>query len=249
MTNSNSGVNGGTIKPLKNVTHFTELVERVMHRHDDLPGIATFHGFSGYGKTFSATYAAHRYRAFYVEMGESWSKGRLLDALGHTVGLPMTGGTIATKVEKIVRQIVDCRRPIIIDEADYLFTRGMHEMVREIHDNSRVPIILIGEELLPQKIMEKSERFHNRVLDWCAAQPIDVKDAQLLTDLYCKDVEIEKALFDLLFEAAGGRARRLCVNLNRVAELAQVQGLQTVHVSDWGDREIYTGQPPMVRAA
>lgn len=239
----------GSIAPLKNVALFTELVDRVVNRHPDLPGIATFHGFSGFGKTFSATYAAHKYRAYYVEMGESWSRVRLIEAICHTVGLPKSNGTIAAKVEALIEALFDADRPLIIDEADYLFTRKMHELIREIHDNSGVPIILIGEELLPRKIQGASERFHNRVMDWVAAQPVDADDARHLRRLYCNNIEISDELYDRVLKASSGRARRLCVNLSHIAELARLLGAEKVTAQEWGDRPLFTGQPPIVRAA
>jgi hypothetical protein len=48
---------GNNVAPLRNVGLLSELVERVLNRTAGLPGMACFHGFSGYGKSFAAMYA------------------------------------------------------------------------------------------------------------------------------------------------------------------------------------------------
>ena len=64
MTEDTTNVN--SIAPLKNVTLMNALVERVMNRSPGLPGMATFHGFSGYGKTSAATYVAAKHRCYHI---------------------------------------------------------------------------------------------------------------------------------------------------------------------------------------
>ena len=51
----------------------------------------------------------------------------------------------------------------MIDEADYLVSRHMIEVIRDIYESSRATIILIGEEMLPQSLT-RWERVHNRML-------------------------------------------------------------------------------------
>lgn len=97
MTNSKVPVNNavaGSIAPLKNVAIFTELTERVVRRDPNLPGFGIFSGWSGLGKTRSAIYAANKYQASYVEVGESWTKRKFVDALMQSIGLPLRPATI-----------------------------------------------------------------------------------------------------------------------------------------------------------
>ncbi len=252
MTISSISVNAkptmtGSIAPLKNVAIFSEMTERVATRDRNLPGLAIFSGPSGYGKTRSAIYAANKRQAYYVEVGESWTKKKFVEALMQTIGLPRIRSTIADMIDEIVEALVMQDRPLIIDEADFIFKRRYHETVREIHDKSEAPIILIGEEMLPQLIAGASERFHNRVLVWSQAQPVDAEDARHLARLYCRDVEIDEALFQRLVEASQGRARRLCVNLTNVRERAMAQGLSKITEKEWGDAPLFTGRPPAIR--
>lgn len=246
MTTGNGKVNGGTIAPLRNVAAFNELVDRTIKRPAHLPGMATFHGFSGFGKTWAAIYATNRHGCRYVEMGQSWTQRKLCSAILAELGM-MARGTIADMVDNIVDALATDERPLIIDEADHLVTRGMVELVREIHDKSDVPVVLIGEELLPAKL-SKFERIHNRMLDWLPAQPADLSDVRHLAQLYAPEVLIEDDLLQRIADAAQGRIRRICVNLERVRERARVLGAARIDMGLWGEEAFFSGQPPVRRA-
>lgn len=236
-----------TVAPLKNVSAFSELVDRVMNRPPHLPGMATFHGYSGYGKSWAAIYAANKYNAIAIEVGESWSRVKFCDALMHELGL-QPRGTIAQKVDKIVETLMLTNAPLIIDEFDYVVQKKFVELVREIHDNSGAPIILIGEELLPDKLAEW-ERFHNRVLDWIPAQPADLDDVCHLARLYAPKVEIGAPLLQHILKISQGRVRRICVNLGHIYEYARTEGLPAVDMAHAPSLRLSTGKPPQRRAA
>lgn len=238
-----------TTAMLANVSLFSELALRVMNRKPHLPGIGVFHGFSGYGKTCAATFAAHKTRAFYLEAGESWTKAKFCRQLLIELGVEPKG-TIADMVERAIEALaMTPGRPLIVDEFDHVVKRGYLETVREIHDKSGTPIVVIGEELLPSKIAQVSERFHNRVLDWVPAQPADAEDAAALAALYHPKIAIGRDLLEHIVGKSNGRPRRICVNLEKIQDFADIQGLETVGLKEWGDRPLFTGTAPSRRAA
>lgn len=239
----------GTIAPLRNVALFIELVDRVMNRPAHLPGMATFHGFSGYGKTFSATYAANKWRARYIEVGASWTRKKMCEALLVELGETVKG-TISSMVDTIIEALAIANVPLIIDEFDHVVSMGEKavNLVREIHDKSEASIILIGEENLPNTL-SRWERMHNRMLDWVPAQPADADDTAHLARLYCPDLEIAPDLLGRIADKSAGRVRRICVNLERVREHARMNGLDSIGLAEWGDQSLFTGKPPVRRAA
>lgn len=239
-----------TFAPLRNLGLFTELVDRVITRSPSLPGMACFYGHSGYGKTFSAVYAANKSRAYYVEVGETWTRKTLCQAILRELGL---GGSVQGSLPDLVSAIVDRLaeerdRPLIIDEADHIVKKGMVDLVREIHDKSQAPVIWIGEELLPVKL-QKFERTHNRMLDWVAAHPCDAADARHLARINAPGVDISDDLIAAVAKASDGRARRLAVNFDRVRERALALGKKKMSLADWGTQPFFTGEPPRRRAA
>lgn len=235
-----------TTAPLTNVRLCYELMDRVVRREAHLPGMAVFYGHSGWGKTVAAILGAQKFKAHYVEVGDSWTKKTFLQKVLHAVGKP-TRGTIADLVDAVIFELGVEQTPLIIDEFDFVVDKKYLETVREIHDKSGAPIILIGEELLPSKIAAQSERFHNRVLDWVAAQPANERDTAHLAKLYCRDVTIAPDLLDAIHTRCEGRIRRICVNLDKVVEVSRLNGLDTVSLADWGDRKFFTGVAPARR--
>ncbi len=230
---------------LANVALFVELLERVTARHRDLPGLAVFYGWAGLGKTKSATKAAHIHRAYYVEVGESWTKAKFCKALLTELGLPARG-TVADMIDAIVIGLMDTARPLIIDEFDHIVRRGYVETIREIHDKSGAPIVLIGEEQLPFKL-QQWERFHSRILDWVAAQPCDAHDVLALAPIYAPGIALADDMVQLLLTRTKGYTRRVAVNLARVAEVAMLEGWTAIDAKTWGNRPLYTGDAPTRR--
>lgn len=153
-----------TTAPLKNVALCMKALERAMNSPEHLPRIVSFSGPSGYGKSMAASYAANKYKAYYVECKSSWTKRALLEAIMFQMRIPATG-PIYKLTEQISEQLVLSGRPLIIDEMDHIVQRSAVEIIRDIYEGSKAPILLIGEELMPKRL-EKWERFHGRVLDW-----------------------------------------------------------------------------------
>jgi len=246
MTTQRIEVNA-TVAPLTNVALFGGLVDRLVNRPRHLPGIGLFYGFSGLGKTWAATHAAHKARARYIEAGQSWTRGKLLRALAIEVGVDPRG-TAADLIDRIIMACDSQDRPIIIDEADHLVRRDVIETIREIADKSGVPIILIGEEGLAAAIATRSERCHNRVLSAVAAQLVTAEDVALVAGLYYPRLTMAMDLIERVTTASAGRIRRVVVNLHQVAEVAAGENWDAVDLARWGDRDLYTGAVPALRA-
>ena len=232
----------GTTVMLKNVAAFMTLVTKLQGRDFTLPGIGVFDGYSGYGKSMAAIYAQNKTGAIYVEVGESWTRKTLVQKILFEAG-GEPRGTIADMTEKVIAALgQDPTRPLIIDEADKLVDKGNIELVREIHDAAQVPVILIGEEQLPAKLIHV-ERVHNRVLDWTAAQPCDLEDARALAGLFVGDIEISDDLLSEICQQSEGRARRIVVNLYKVREHARNKGEMVLDQASYKGA-FFTGQPP-----
>jgi DNA transposition AAA+ family ATPase len=244
MTNLPAPVNT-TIAPLRNVTLLAQLVERVQSRKPGLPGMATFTGFSGYGKSVAAIYAQNRYRTYHVQVKSVWTRKKLCSAILQEMEIK-PGATIPDMVDQIGEQLSLSGRALLIDEADILVTKGMIEVVRDIYESSQSSIILIGEENLPNSL-KKWERVHGRMLDWVQAAPAALSDAKHLAKLYCPGIAIADDLISELHSKASGSVRRICVNLDRVREAAETSGKTTMTLADFPSDNLFTGVPPVGR--
>ncbi|MFD2676046.1 AAA family ATPase [Camelimonas lactis] len=237
----------GSLAPLKNVAAMMKLVNRLMDRGAHMPGFGVMHGYSGYGKTYAAIFAQNKTRGPRVEVGDSWTKKTLVRAILRELGVREPRGTVADMTEQLICRLAEPDHPpLFIDEADKLVDKGMIELVREIQEGSQVPIILIGEEMLPQKL-ERIERVHNRVLDWATAQPCDTDDTAKLFRLFCPGLTVSADLLERIRRVSEGRARRIVSNCSRMAEYSRLSGVTDLNIDNYAG-ELFTGKSPSRKA-
>ncbi|WP_126976498.1 AAA family ATPase [Frigidibacter oleivorans] len=235
----------GSVAPLRNVAALVALIDRVQGRGHGLPGMATFYGPSGFGKSTACVYATTKFRAYTVQIKSTWTAKKFCEAVLIDLGLKPARIT-ADMVDQISEELARTGRPLLIDEADHLIDRRMVELVRDIYESSGAAIVLIGEERLPQKL-QTWERVHGRMLDWVAAEPGDMHDLLHLAPVYCPGLEIEEDLRQELVRQSAGSIRRICVNLDRLAELARTLAVERVGRKEWGSRRFFSGEAPPAR--
>jgi DNA transposition AAA+ family ATPase len=235
----------GSVAPLANVAKLAAMIERCNDRAHGLPGMGCFHGQAGRGKTQAGIWCAIKYDAVHVEaLGIGGVKG-LLEDIVDEIGLKPER-TTTRMLKQICRSLLASRRPLIVDEADKILKDTQIELVRTIHDRTGVPVILMGEEELPQKL-KRWERVDSRILTYAAADDATAKDVDILAGLNAPRVTLDAALKARLLQASAGSLRYLATNLATIAEFAAVRGLQAVTLADWGDRHLNTGEAPLPR--
>jgi len=232
-----------SVAPLKNVTALVTLIETLTSRRDGLPGLGVGSGPSGYGKTIAAQYCQNSFSAIYIECRHHWTAKGFCEALLIELGVARPKGTISRMMTEICNRVGDePGRALIIDEADKLVDKHNIELVRDIYETTQAPVVLVGEELLPQKL-EEYERVHNRVLDWVLFQPCDLDDTRALAALLAPQVAIGDDLLELIRKKTEGRARRIAVTLHEAASYAKLQGVLTLDAASYGGR-IFTSEVP-----
>lgn len=234
---------------IKNLKLVSVAMQRLTHRADNLPALGVLYGASGYGKTTATIAYANANQAYFLRLGSTWTKKTTLEKICFELGIEPAKNSAAC-VDLICSHLAAEQRPLILDEADYLVNKaGMVELVRDIYEGSQTPILLVGEEHLPNKL-KKFERFHGRVMTWIPAQPVGLEDAQTLAKVYAPHITIADDLLEKLVELAHGSVRRVVVNLNNLAEAADLNGLAQLDLSSLkklAGFEFYTGEIPKRR--
>ncbi|WP_370540931.1 AAA family ATPase [Aquitalea sp. ASV15] len=231
------------IAPIANLDLVSIAMSKLINRQDGLPGLGVYYGPSGYGKTTTIVAVANETRAYYVQMRSAWGKKALLEKIAFEMGL-RPANTISANLDLICEQMSTSQRPLILDEAGHATSRlGMVELLRDIYEGSQAPLMLVGEETLPNDL-KKHERFHGRVLAWVPAQPISMSDALKLKEIYSPEIAIADDLMAHLVNIAHGSVRRVCVNLVNVQEYAMLHGLDAIDRATWGTQPLYTGDAP-----
>lgn len=233
-----------TVAPLANVTRLVALIDRAQNAPHGLERMGCFYGRAGLGKTTAGIYATNTMNACHVEALPFGGLKTLFEMIVTELGL-RPKGTIPDMFKQAAEELSKSGRPLIIDEADHILSTKMIEAVRHLHDKSGSPVILMGEELLPQKL-QVWERVHGRMLAWVEAEPATLDDVGHLARIYAPKVEIVPELRRMLFEASKQSQRYISTNLAALAEFAATRGLQRVTVADWTGA-FHTGEPPTLR--
>jgi DNA transposition AAA+ family ATPase len=233
------------VAKLRNVAAFVGLVQRLQDRPDGVPGLATFYGPSGYGKSVAGGFAASQFQAHFVQMKSCWCRTDLCEAILTDMSIK-PARKLAPMVEQICAHLARTQRPLIIDEADYLASSRMIEIVRDIYEGSFAGIVLIGEESLPQTL-QKWERVHRRMMDWVRAEPAEGRDVVQLARIYCPDIPLDNGLMARILTESSASVGRVVVNIGKVHEFALKHGLKTVTEADWAKETFFSGLAPAPR--
>lgn len=247
MAQAANSVNMAGKASLLNVSLCVGALGKAQNRPRHLPGLVVFYGPSGFGKSSAAAVAVTQKGAYYVQAQSSWTRKAFHLALLKVMGIA-PAKTLYEMGEQIAVQLVNSGKALIIDEADHLVAKGIIESVRDIYEATLAPIMLIGEENLPNNL-KRWERIHGRVLEFVPAQPASMDDARALCAMYAKKVSIADDLLALVHKKAAGSVRRICVNLERIQTVALADGKTEMDAATWAGRDLYTGEAPARRVA
>ncbi|MDH7802269.1 MULTISPECIES: AAA family ATPase [unclassified Rhizobium] len=241
MTTQPMKVNGDTA-PIKNVTTALTLVRSLQNRHPLQPNLGVLAGYSGYGKSVAALYCQNKTSAAYVEVRDTWTRAKLLRSILSELGIYQPRGTLADMEDEVIGLLArDPRRPLIIDESDLLIKKNLIELVRGIAKASGVPVMLIGEELFPQKLEHVGDRFRDLVLDTKYAQPCDLDDARTLARTFYPKLMITDDLLEKAKDEGKGNVRRVGNSLHNIAEAAARIGVSSIDLATYeGGRGLFS---------
>lgn len=231
------------IVPINNVSRLAEAGEALIHRSYGMPGMGLIHGETGYGKTTATTWYAQKCRAVYVRALASWTPSTMMETILRELDLPARN-KLAYMVEDIVQALAVQRRPLFIDEADYLVdSKRMSETVRDFHDLSTQPVILIGMDKIAAKLKHR-QQLTGRIAQDVRFEALDAADARLIADKLC-EVKVADDLLERLHGATNGSVRLLVVGLARIESLARTLGLAEISAKHWaGKAAFFTGEAP-----
>ncbi|WP_440411087.1 AAA family ATPase [Neorhizobium petrolearium] len=241
--NVNPPVGFGTVAPLKNVAAAYEVAISIINRPAGVDGLGLFYGPSGYGKSKASTFVQNKTGAIYLEVFDFWTKKTFCELLLAELGVDRPKGSIASMMLQVLRRLQDDpNRLLIIDEADKLVDKNMIELVRDIYKGARIPVLLVGEELLPDKLA-RYERCENRVTAYGMANPSDLDDARALAAIYHRTLRFGDDLLAEVVVQTRGVASRIVTSLAKVAEFARSTGKSEIGLADYPG-PFFTGRAP-----
>ncbi|MES2435090.1 MAG: ATP-binding protein [Pseudomonadota bacterium] len=244
MTQATQPINN--IAPLANVVRLQTLAVRLQNRAHGLPGIGCFFSPAGYGKSTAGIFVTNSIGACHIQALPFGGTKGLLTMIVNELG-EHPKRNIHDLFQQAADKLQKTGKILIIDEADQILTDRTIEMLRLLHDATEASLILMGEELLPQKL-RAWERVHSRILSWVAAEAVTLEDIGFLAPIYAAGVTIDTDLRMAVLEASRGSIRNASTNLAYISEFAASKGLKKLSRADWGQKPFHTGEAPTARA-
>lgn len=238
-----NAVNTGGIAPLHNVSICLDVAYKIMDRPVGVDGLGLFYGHSGYGKSKASQFVQNKTRAIYLECFDFWTRKVFIQNLLVELEVSTPRGTIADMMQQAIALLQDDpNRLLIIDEADKLVDKGHIELVRDLYKGAKIPVLLVGEERLPDKLA-RYERCENRVTCYGMANPCDLRDAAALAQTYHPNLTVETDLLERIVSKTGGVASRIVTTLAGVSQAAKTSGKTVMSSADFTG-QIFTGRAP-----
>lgn len=233
------------VLPIENVSRLLAAGDALMHRSPGMPGIGLVWSPTGLGKSTATTWYCISRHGVYVRAMALWTAKVMLQTIARELDIEIKGkhGTNAVLLTAIVDALTESRRPLFVDEADYLLDkRALVDTLRDIHDLSTVPVVLIGEPRIAKDI-KLNPRFAGRVSQWVKFEGLHMRDARMVADELC-EIEVADDLLQDLYHAAspknstghiigGAEVRRVVVGLGTIEKFAQQRGRQHMELLDW----------------
>ena len=225
---------------VKNVERLQDAFGSLESRHLELPGMALIYGYTGAGKTFAVTHMMTRFRGVFIRAWSTWTANNMLGAITRELG----GSAIRWNqpmVDFIVQELVRNERPLFVDEVNHIDNSGqMMHLLRDIHDTTGVPVVMISEETTPRKIA-RFPQIAGRIYESVEFKPLDLEDMHTLAEAVC-EVEVADDLLKKLHRDTDGNMRMATDGLAKIERMARTNGIAKVTVQDWGSRKFVFGQ-------
>lgn len=229
---------GQPVAKLTNVAFALEAIKQVTDVDDPgAPHMAVLFGPPGYGKTQAAMFLAHPAgrNAVFVSIRSFDTTKTLAQVICLELGIVVkTQWPVSTLYDHLVKRLQQLGRPLVLDEVDFIAETKTIDFIRTIHDNTSVPIFLIGEQDLQRKLLSRHERFHDRVLVWKPAAACDVHDVRKLAAHHAPDLTLSAELVDALVVKTSGVARRVYNELKNLREECKRAGATSPSLSMLG---------------
>lgn len=206
----------------KNVKGFINLMNNLLNIHSDTPKMGLIYGDPGLGKTHTAVWWTTRNNEVYVraqnKMTSKWLLEKIISELGEIPKRKMSD-----MFEQCINHLRLNPHIIVVDEIDYLVNSNRAiETLRDIHDMTSVPVVLIGMQQAKKKLCTY-KHLYDRISEKLEFQTFNQDDVDIIVDELAEVKMTDKAK-EIIFEKIN-RFRQLTKAITTLENLAQTNGL------------------------
>ena len=210
----------------KNVKWFVNIIHDLKNKPDNISKIGLVYGNAGLGKTKTALYLSIQYDAIYVRATNSMSPKWLLEELAKEFD-EIPRFYTADIFRQCVNALKSNPQMIIVDEIDYLLKDFRTiETLRDLHDETGVPIILVGMQLAKHKLKKHTHLF-DRISEIYKFTEFEYSDIKQITE-EISDVEITKETIRIIHNKAKS-FRQIVNTIDAFEKVAQANGFTQIN--------------------
>jgi len=206
----------------QNVKNFINLMNNLQNRADGVPGMALVYGEPGLGKTQAVLWWATHNNSVFIRSTNLMSGRWLLEELVEELGeVPLYRS--ADLFRQSVRQLKHEPRVIIVDEIDYLASdTNAIETLRDLHDKTNVPIVLVGMAMAHKKLMRYRHLF-DRVSEKLKFEAFNQADIKAIVEQLC-EVEMTECAINFIYSKSN-RFRQIVRFIYKAEQIAHANGI------------------------
>lgn len=211
----------------RNVKNFVGLMNNLIDKSNDVPKMGLIYGDPGLGKTQTAVWWATNNDAVYVRAQNKMTCRWLLEKIVYELG-ESPSRKMADLIEQCITHLRLKPQVIIIDEVDYLINRHrIVETLRDLHDLTGVPIVLIGMQEAKTKL-GKYRHLYDRISEIIEFKSFSKDDLDVIVE-ELSEIKITDEAKEIFFEKTN-RFRQVIKWISLLENLAKTNGLNKIDV-------------------
>lgn len=209
----------------QNVKNFINMMNNLQNRAEGVPGMALVYGDPGLGKTQTVLWWALQNDAIFIRctnlMTGKWLLEEIVEELGE---IPFFRSVDLFK--QCTKSLTNTPRIIIVDEIDYLVAdKKAIETLRDIHDETNVPIILVGMGMADKKLM-RYKHLYDRLSEILKFKSFKLEDIKTIIEQLC-EVQMTDCAIQFIFDSSK-RFRQIVKMISKAENIAQANALSTL---------------------
>ena len=205
----------------KNVKNFVSLMEEVKQLPNNIPKIILVYGEYGLGKSETIKWWTFKNDCIYVRANQGMTSRWLLSEIAEELG-EEPFWHIQDTFNLVEQKLKQNPKPLIIDEVDYLVTNNVIEILRDLHDRTMCPMILVGMINIDKKL-SRYPHLKDRIYKAFKFEPYNKQDIkQILSEL--SEIQITNDGLEYL-ATRHNQFRQIVKLINKIEKFAIINDL------------------------
>ena len=210
-----------------NVKNFIGLVENLLNKPKNIPKMGLLYGEPGLGKSQTALWLACKYNAIYLRATNLMTGRWLLEEIAKEMD-EIPRYLTSDNFNLIVQKLKQKPKLIIVDEIDYLMNNlKTIEILRDIHDETGCPIILIGMGLAHKKL-ERYKHLFDRFSEIVKFETFSIQDLKQIFD-QLSEIQVNIDAIEFIHKKYN-RFRQIVQLINQFEIIAKDNNLQEINL-------------------